>query len=493
MRKKRRANPNNSVNNSTAVVPHQKALNLFANELMNRMTLAYSAAGNIGVTHNGARDLYTILGYKKELCFDDYIWRYERQDIATRIVTAFPSACWSMKPIVSESDTPANDTAFEKAFADMVIDNKVYHYLTRADKLSGIGKFGIIVLGFADSKKLSQPVVKKQDMELIYMRPYHEGSVTIDEYETDATNKRYMLPKIYSVNTAVDEIANSSTQASSPALNTVKVHWTRVIHIVPELGTENDIFGIPRLKNVYNRLQDVETISGGGAEMFWRGAFQGLAFKNDEGATMGDPEKAALEAEIEDYVNNMKRYIKLQNMDVNPIETQVADPKNHFDVQITLIAAAKEIPKRILIGSERGELASSQDEVNWNKKVDERRVDHSELIILRPFIDRMIEFGALPEPATPYEVVWPDLYAPSGEEKAKVAEALMRALKDYLTMPDGQMVIPNKMFLQKIMGFSEKEVNQAEEIIKNMSRQEIDDILRDENIDENRDNNANNN
>lgn len=489
MRKKRQPPKNNSV----SVINNKDAFNLFQNELVNRMTLAYSAAGsNMGVTHNGARDLYTILGYKRELCFDDYFWRYERQDIATRVVNAFPSACWSMKPLVTESNTPTNDTDFEKAFAKLLIDKKVYHYLARADVLSGIGRYGVVVLGFADNKKLNTPATKRAGMKLAYMRPYHEGSVSIESYDTDTLSERYMLPVMYKINTAISEVSNALSPTTADTINTISVHWTRIIHILPELGTENDIYGTPRLKNIYNRLQDIEAIAGGGAEMFWRGAFQGLVFKNDEGATMNDAGKAALESEIEEYVNNMKRYIKTQNMEVKPLETQVADPTNHFDIQVTLISSAKGMPKRIILGSERGELASSQDEVNWNKKVDERRVDHCELTILRPFIDRMIDLGALPEPSNPYTITWPDLYATSGLEKAKISEALMRALKDYLTMPESQMILPPKIFLQKILGLSENEVAMAEEIISKMSQSEIDDIMEDEDIDSNRDNNADN-
>ena len=490
MRKKRQLSQNTNMSLNT----NNEALGLFANELINRMTLAYSASDqNIGITHNGCRDLYTILGYKRDLNFADYYWRYERQDIATRVVNAFPSACWSLKPIVSESNTPTNETPFEKAFAEMVIQKKVYHYLARVDILSGVGRYGIVVLGLADGKKLHDPATKKPGMRLVYLRPYHEGSVSIESYDSDPSSERYGLPVMYKVDTAIPEISNVTPATITETTNTVRVHWTRVIHVLPELGTENDIYGTPRLKNIYNRLQDIETIAGGGAEMFWRGAFQGLAFKNDEGATMDATGKAALEDEIEKYVNNFQRYIKLQNMDVKPIETQVADPTNHFDIQVTLVAAAKGMPKRIILGSERGELASSQDSVNWNKKVDERRVDHCELTILRPFIDRMILFGILPTPETGYTVTWPDIYTPSGLERAKVSESLMRALKDYLTMPEGQMILPSKVFLQRIMGLSENEVAQAEEIIAGMSQAEKDEIMRyEDDIDSNRDNNANN-
>jgi len=481
-------------NNSKQTAPSNNAMQLFANELVNRMTLAYRSSNytDIGVTHNGARDLYTILGYKKDLEYKDYAWRYERQDIATRIVQAFPLASWSINPRISESDTPTPDTEFEKKFNEITIKNKVFNYLTRLDINSGVGRYGIMILGFADGKKLDQPVKFKKGMKLSYISTFQEGSVTIDKYDNDTSSERFNLPEIYSVTIRSPEQINTTPNIKNGISSPVKVHWTRVIHVIPEMGGESDIFGTPRLKNVYNRLQDIEAIAGGGAEMFWRGAFQGLAFKNDEGATMDAAGKAQLESEIEDYVNDFKRYIKLQNMDVKPIETQVADPTNHFDIQVTLIAAAKGMPKRIILGSERGELASSQDDSNWNKRVEERRVDHCELDILRPFIDRLIEYGVLPKPSLPYKVVWPDLYSQSALDKAKVSEALMRALKDYLTMGEGQMIIPPKVFLQKIMGFSENEVKQAEDIINKMSQSEIDDILNDEDIDANRDNNAGN-
>lgn len=472
--------PLSSRNNSeTTALTNNEMYKMFANDLITRSTLAYTNAANIGVTHNGARDLYTILGYKRQLVFDDYLWRYERQDIATRVVTAFASAVWSMKPQVFDSDSSEIDTPFEKAYKDLVVDKKVYHYLARGDKLSGIGRFGIIVLGFADNQNSAMPLIKKPGMKLIYMRPFHEGSVKIKRYDSNITSPRYGLPEVYKVKTAINEIANTNVSEATIITDSIQdeieVHWTRVIHLLPELGSENDIYAEPRLKNVYNRLQDIETVAGGGAEMFWRGAFQGLAFKNDEGATMNDANKLALTTEIDNYVNNMQRYLKLQNMDVKTIETQVADPKNHFDLQMSLISAARGIPKRILLGSERGELASNQDESNWLARVDERRVDHAELLILRPFIDRMIEYGILPTPQRSYNVEWPDLYSASGIDQAKIAEADMRALNDYMQL-QGDQVIPVEVFLEKELGYSPRDIRRCLADYDGIQTQENEDI-----------------
>ena len=64
-----------------------------------------------------------------------------------------------------------------------------------------------------------------------------------------------------------------------------------------------------------------------------------------------------------------------------------------------LISAASGIPLRIMTGSERGELASTQDDGNWASRIEERQLHFAEPMILRPLIDRLIELRALPEPS----------------------------------------------------------------------------------------------
>ena len=93
-----------------------------------------------------------------------------------------------------------------------------------------------------------------------------------------------------------------------------------------------------------------------------------------------------------------------------------------------LVSVASGIPIRILTGSERGELASSQDDGNWAGRVEERQIHFAEPIILRPLIDRLISFGALPEPSDgEYEIEWQSLSDPGERENAETAEIVSRA------------------------------------------------------------------
>ena len=129
------------------------------------------------------------------------------------------------------------------------------------------------------------------------------------------------------------------------------------------------------------------------------------------------------------------------------------------------------------MGSERGELASTQDKENWSDRIDERRRDYAEPMILRNFIDRNIAVGTLPEPGTDgYEVSWPEIYSPTDQEQAEVAERRTTTLADYFTDMGADLVVPPEMFMKKFLGFTDEEVEQAQKITEGMAEIEAQEI-----------------
>jgi hypothetical protein len=108
---------------------------------------------------------------------------------------------------------------------------------------------------------------------------------------------------------------------------------------------------------------------------------------------------------MQDYMHQLSRTIYSRGADVKLLNMPVADPSNHVSVILDLIAGSTGIPKRILIGSERGELSSSQDENNFINRVEERQQNFAEPVILRKVVDRFIALGALPDPKG-YDVIW---------------------------------------------------------------------------------------
>jgi len=406
-------------------------------------------ASQLGMSFGSNRDLYEALGYVKSPTFDHYNARYQRQDIAKRIVEAYPDACWKKKPVISEKTD--EETPFDKEWITLVKDFKVWHYLLRADRISGIGEYGVLLMGFKDGKKLIEPV--DTATELLYLIPYTQENAIIKTWVGDKQDIRYGLPETY--------VIKMKQSGSTAGTKDIPVHNSRVIHIAEGL-TNDDVHGTPRLKSVLNRLQDLELIAGGSAEMFWRGAFPGYGLKADSDATFGPQEKADLEDEIQNYMHNLQRYIRLQGITIESLTQQVADPSKHFQILISLIAGGKAIPQRILLGSERGNLASTQDETAWNSRVAERREDFCEPMILRPFVDKMIEVKVLTAPKEEYTVEWPDVSAPTEKDRAEVIKLKMDALEKYITS-GADAYMPFEMFLRKFMDFTAEDIEQVEE------------------------------
>jgi|TARA_R100001530_G_scaffold136282_1_gene116189 hypothetical protein len=424
-------------------------------EIANRLGLSFK---------NDARDTYKALGYPVELTFDHYWAFYTREHIAKRVVDAPVNSCWQKPPTISEIDSDdGEDTKFEKAWSTMVNERKMWHYLTRIDKLSGIGQYGVLLLGFDGGGELKTEVTTAT--KLLYVRPYKQNNITIKKFEDNINDERYGLPKLYHL---------VVTNADGGTTETI-VHWSRIIHVADEL-IEDDIFGTPRMMNVYNLIAGLHLVAGGSGEMFWRGAFPGLAFILDKDAEL-DPNqsKALLETEINDYIHDMNRTMRLQGMEVQNLAPQVADPSKHVETLLSLISGAREIPKRILTGAERGELGGDRDESAWNKKVRERQTNFCTPMIVRAVIDRLIKFKVLPTPTKGYEVEWPDITSPNKEEDAKVAETLAKAVAVYGNALGAQEVVPPEVFLSEIMGFDTDVIKKITGILETMQASDLED------------------
>jgi len=433
----------------------ERKIHGLASALVGRAKLA----ARLGKSFGDKRDIYTALGYTRAPAFEDYAARYERQDIAKRIVDAPVKASWRLKPTITETED--KETQFEKAWKVVLKTRNVYHYLSRVDKISGIGQYGVLLLGFDDGKKVDEEVEKASS--LLYLRPFAEDHATIQTWERASKNERYGKPLTYNLSVSSED--KSTT-------HTVPAHWSRIIHVAEDLY-ENDTHGTPRLKAILNRLQDLELVSGGSAEMFWRGGFPGYGFKVDPEHSADTQDMEALEDEIQEYIHGLKRYIRLQGISVEDLAVQIASPEGHFKIIIALIGAATGIPQRILVGSERGELASSQDETSWREKVEERRIDHVESMILRPTIDRLIDLDVLPMPGEEgYTVEWPDLFAPSEKEQADVAKIKTEALASYSNASTASLLIPPIFYMQKFLNLTQEEIDQIKDLQDQMSKEE---------------------
>jgi uncharacterized protein len=411
-----------------------------------------SIAGRLGESSAYTnRDLYTALGYVKDPTWSGhYLPAFRRNPIARAVIQRPVNESWRLTPAVIESE--AEETPFEEAWGTLWKRLRLQTKFKRLDKLATLGQYGALLIGFNDGKTdLSQPVGRVAEGGILYVTPYSEGTARITDYDTDPTSERYGLPTYYQMQTGT----GSST-------GTKRIHWSRVIHVVED-NDESEVMGNPALEVVYNFVTDMEKVAGGAGEMFWRGAWPGLLFKLDPEATVDPTTITDMKTQTEDYINSLRRTMSLQGVDVQQLSPQVVDPTGHVGVLVDLIAAGKEIPKRILMGSERGELASTQDKTAWSETISTRRVEYCEGQILRPFIDRCIEYGALPAPANDYTIEWPDLLAASDAERATVGETVSRTVATYANSLDARDVLPLDSFYSLVLGYDQDQIDKINE------------------------------
>ncbi len=404
----------------------------------NLMTSRMSYGGT--QTFGGLRDIYTALGYPllDKIQFKDYWTRYKRQDIARRIVEAPVEGSWARSPIVQAKDDKSG--SFRDEWEALEEQFGIYSVLIRADILSGIGRYGVLLMGLNDgSETFAEEATKAK--ELLYLQPFTELNAAIKTYDTDRQSPRYGQPLMYSLQLA--DLPGVSTGIA------MDVHHTRIIHLADNI-LESNVFGEPRMESCYNDLIDLEKVVGGSAEMFWQGAFPGMAFKAQEDFDITPEIKLSLDDEISKYVHQMERFMKLQGIDIQQLSPNISSPKDVSDLLIKMIAVSKNIPKRILEGSERGELSSTQDAEEWDSRCDHRRKHYIEPNILRKLIKRLGELGVLKVPAK-FSVEWPDLSTPSDSDQATTGKTITEAITKYAATPEAQTIVPLEQYLADIL------------------------------------------
>lgn len=285
-------------------------------------------------------------------------------------------------------------------------------------------------------------------------------NAVIEEFETDATNPAYGKPKFYMLNPtsgSKNNLNGKSVFTKDSARQTeanIKVHASRIIHITDD-ALETDLYGHPRLVNVYNYVLDLIKIVGGSAETYWLTGNRGLHVNVDKDIKLKPDDAAALADEVQDYVDNLSRVLRTRGVDVQNLGSEVADPTGPFKAIIAMISASTGIPQRSLIGAEAGQLASSQDQINWSNFIIDRRSGIAVPIYLAPAIKLFQSIGYLP--TEPYKLVWPKAYVMSPLEEAQTAAQKARVLAQIMKAMEGQEVVTVEE-IREIFGFDEARI-----------------------------------
>jgi hypothetical protein len=251
---------------------------------------------------------------------------------------------------------------------------------------------------------------------------------TILEFETDKESPRFGMPKTYQMR---------RTTISAPLIDR-PIHWTRVIHVAEGL-LGDEVYGTPALEAVWNLLDDLDKVVGGGAEAFWLRANAGLHVDVDKALGMPSTvpgkvalpgvsadERTRLQEKAEELQHQLQRVMVTRGTTVTQLSSSVADFKGPSDAIVTQIAGTLGIPKRILVGSEMGQLASGQDKDNWNTQVQDKRTSWAFPGLVQPLLARLIEYGYIrpPKDIATVNVEWPVIEDLTEDEKAGLEAAI---------------------------------------------------------------------
>lgn len=406
----------------------------------------------------GRRDYGKIFGWDDVITPENMLYMYNRGGIAKRVVDAFPDAIWARPPVLWADGDDAWTAAWHAHIGDVTSAKKLWNSLHRLDRLASLGHYAVLLIG-TDKPGLERPLANPKEVR--FYQPYGETSAKIDAWDKDPTSPNYGRPiryRIYPDGGGGLTMSNTTgTQQAGPTRSSFLVHASRVLHVARN-NLEDEVYGTPVMAPSWDYLTDLRKVIGSSSESYWLMANRGLQADVDKDMTLSEPDAAALENEVDEFMNGYRRFMRTKGVKIEALDNDVADPSAAFKVLITLISGTSGIPQRILVGSEAGQLASTQDKGNWAERLEEERALHIEPHIIGPYVAKMISLGILPMPNGEVKIDWPDAYRMSPLERGQTQAQTARSLANVTKMLESRNPEAAKLLsreeLRSLLGFA---------------------------------------
>lgn len=380
-----------------------------------------------GAKHNH----YVDFGYPTVVGFDLLYSMYTRNSVAKAAVNKTVGKTWETNPLLQErardAGQPKPETRREALIRQWFDDLRFWQRLAECDRRALVGRYAGAILRIADGERFDQPVgVVGNGLDgLVEIIPAWEGQLTVSQWDTVETSETYGQPTMYAFQEAA---VGDSKQPRS-----LTIHPDRVV-IWSEDGTLN---GRSPLEAGYNDLMDVEKVRGGGAEGFWKNAKSAPILETAPGASLTEMAKSMgvkpedvvdkMNDQVRDFQSGFDVVLMLQGMTAKPMTvTLPASPEHYFLVAAQCFAASFAIPLKILLGSQSGERASTEDAGEWARTNMGRRTNIVVPAIMA-VIRRLERFNILPQ--RDWHLDWADLTAANDDQKVERVAKMTTANK----------------------------------------------------------------
>jgi uncharacterized protein len=430
----------------------------------NQYTRKLPIRGSVYSSDIATQRLWENCQYPTHLSFRHYYDMYARNNVAARVIETFPNYTWNVLPHVFDSGKTSSRFS-KQAKALLTAQYKIKDDLRLSlisafkhlDILGGIGGEALLVFGFDDGGKLDQPVNTERTNRLVYLKILHNGQFDIDAVEEDDSKPTYGDTKMY---VTKDFHSENEINFVNPIAPGKKIHYTRCFHFKESMGMA---FGTSRIQKCYNQLLDIVKVSGASAEVYWLGAFSGLSIETHPDAVLSEEAKIAMKKGVEKYFSGLARALMFEGAKAKLLYPAIVSPEAHFDLQISMISIASEIPRRFLTGAEAAKLASQQDSINWMDRVSNRRNQFVTPNVIAPVIERCIHANVLPRPrGDNFEVYWPRTQSLPLNERADASEKTTTAIEKYF-VSNMYKAMDFVAYLTGVCGFGEDEATMLAE------------------------------
>lgn len=248
--------------------------------------------------------LWDEFGYPNSLEFDRYYRAYERNAVAFAAVHKLLDSCWVDNPTIIDGDDgkeSTETTEWEKSATKLL--KKHWPKIKDADRRNLVGRYSALLIQFRDGREWHEPVDRAKVKSLrnigngpiVKLIPAWESQIKPGNFDTDTLSETYGQPVSYNFNE--QPVGDDGTYGP---VRGVTVHPERIIILCEGSEDENMLSGVPFLRAGYNKLLDLEKVSGGSAEGFLKNASRQLGIAFDKETNIANLSKQATESGYKD-------------------------------------------------------------------------------------------------------------------------------------------------------------------------------------------------
>lgn len=393
-------------------------LTLALNSAMVEMMRARTATGGnfAGPIDQKRGRAWCEYGYPSVVDFSMLYNLYSRGGLAFGAVEKLVALCWKTNPWVIQGDDNSDKESPWEVAVKKITNVAFWRALKEADRRRLVGRYSAVLLRIADNQLWDKPAGAGK---LVGLVPAWANQLTPGTIDIDTWSENYGKP--------VDWQYTAGSES-------FKVHPSRIFILGD--WSEN---AIGYLQPVFNDFINVEKLSGGSGESFLKNAARQMNINFDKDVRLSEIASAHgvkpqdLHKVFDDATRGLNigidTMLMTQGATVTPMVASMPDVEKPYDVSVSNIASGVNMPKRILIGSQSGERASTEDREEFNATGQSRRIGDLSFEFTQ-LIQHLQTIKVVPA-MEDFSIAWDDLTTPTDAARLANAKTLAEINKQY--------------------------------------------------------------